>query len=173
MTTQQLDETIVQLDRLYKAYSEIFEQAKSQLETLTLSNEDVKKLAGRLAQQEDFNEVVINRLNHSLIDTLKALTEEQYNTLYSSNQLWKMIAEKVLEQSKVEIANFVKECIDKELKSYRVDRIITEKVEEHDAIKSAIVVQKFVSDSIDLMIDREKKAQLEAEAREGSQPDNG
>lgn len=166
MTTQTLDETIVQLDKLYKAYHDILEQAKNQLEHLTLSSEDVTNLATRISQHEHFNETIVNQLNNSLVRNLKALTEEQYNTLYSSNRLWQLIAEKVLDQSKREIANFVKECIDKELQSYRVDRIITEKVEEHDAIKSAIVVQKFVSDSIDLMIDREKKAQLEAEAKQ-------
>ena len=108
-TTAQLNDTIVQLESLYNAYNEILDSAKTQLEDLQMTDEDVKNLAARIGRLDGFRDETANAVYRKVLADLK-----------------------------------VNQIVD----SYKVERALSDKLKESDAINSALAIQKAVSQII-------------------------
>lgn len=86
MTTANIQDTVVDLNELVDAYAEILDNAKQQLETLTIDNDTLRKL----------EESVVERLNYTRI-TSRFIDEVHYAS-GSGVQLVNLIAERVADK---------------------------------------------------------------------------
>ena len=153
MTTTSINDTLVQLEKLHKAYSDILEQAKEQLESLTLSDQDAATLARRLSTIDIFRNTIVSCLYDMLKSDAQSLTSEEFLDMYDARAFVRVVADRILDLSKDEISQFVNQEVRKIVESRAIETVIERRINEHDAIKHALALQKFVAESLALKIE--------------------
>ena len=141
MTTNvtEFNDTLVQLEKLHEAYSVILEQAKVQLENLEPSPSVIEDISKSLKDDAQFRRNTADIGFRMLTD---ALSDGDAPTTYVWSNLINDVAKAVLLQIKRDLKEEVLEPAMKEAcDSYQINRMIQKKIEEHEAIKSAVVVQ--------------------------------
>ena len=146
-TTAQLNDTIVQLESLYNAYNEILDSAKTQLEDLQMTDEDVKNLAAKIGRLDGFRDETANAVYRKVLADLKEGDESLFES-YLNKQVLAKLAERLMDLVKKEIAEYIDLKVNQIVDSYKVERALSDKLKENDAINSALAIQKAVSQII-------------------------
>ena len=144
MSTQTIDSQIVHLESLYKAYAEILDQAKQQLETLEVTASTVEKLATSLKENSSFRSSITQLMMNELRNDLNNMDHDVWNC-YATAPFLKEIAKKVVELAKPEIKQVIVDLIESEVNSPQLRRKLEAKVLEHDGIESALKIQKAIA----------------------------
>ena len=79
MTTATINDTLVHLESLHTAYSEILEQAKAQLEALEISDATISRMTSELLDSREFMTKITSEtreVQRNMLDSIDASMEE-------------------------------------------------------------------------------------------------
>ena len=141
MTTTQLGNTTVMLDELYQSYSQIFESATSQLESIDLTDEHVKRIGTSLVEDHGLRQ----RLSQSVSTQLRGdMCRDDGSEL--RDRIADRAADFVIEKVKESIAEWVDIEVRRHLASERtqemMDRLVRMKPEVKQAIEAEAAVKQ-------------------------------
>ena len=90
MTTTTINDTLVHLESLYKAYNEVLDSAKQQLQELDITDDAIDRLADRLTLNVSFLEAVTKDLKNHQGDLLSAMSGDMQDALVRklSQHVW-------------------------------------------------------------------------------------
>ena len=141
MSIETIESQVVHLESLYKAYGQILEDAKAQLENLQLNASTVERLTTELKGDYVFRGEVAAEVCRLLRDDLKSMDEKVWDH-YSTSSLIAAIAEKIVAMAKPQIKQLITDTLVTEVESAGLARKLEQKVLENDSINSALKVQQ-------------------------------
>lgn len=89
MTTTSINDITVDLHNLYNAYSAVLDQAKSQLESIALSDDDIQRLADKVLHNPSVTARVVDHL-------LDRLDDRPIDDLLDTNRFVGRVAERIM-----------------------------------------------------------------------------
>ena len=140
MTTANIDSTLVQLESLHRAYQELLDEAKRQLEGLEVSQSTLESLAEECTSQTPFRSHIAREVYNLFREEFVTGDPDPASEVYPRSRFIADIASKVkdsiIRDVKTEITNVVREIVD----SNTIHRAIEKMVVENDSIHSALVI---------------------------------
>ena len=137
MTTTTINDTLVQLEALHTAYNEILQQAKEQLESFDVSDDQIKRVADKLE-----NSVTVqNAAKHAAIESFVRSINENELDFWRGRQFVDKIAELVITQVKDEINDYVRGLIREEKVLDMIDRRLADRITTNNELMNAMQVQ--------------------------------
>ena len=142
MATATISDTIVQLEALHKAYYQILEQAKGQLETLELTPTDINRISTALSNEGDFRRMITDQMYRMFTEMIQSPSDENNASSYARSHLISAIANKIIEKTKSEMTTFIQLTVSEQIEQSSIKRDLEKKVMENDAINNALYIQK-------------------------------
>jgi len=141
MSTETIESQVVHLESLYKAYGQILEDAKAQLENLQLTAATVERLTTELKGDYVFRGEVATEVCRLMRDDLRSMDAKVWDN-YSTSSLISAIAEKIVAMAKPQIQTLITETLEREVDGAGLARKLERKVMENDSINSALKIQQ-------------------------------
>ena len=142
MTTTEINNTLVELESLHKAYAEILEAAKEQLESLEVTDSTLNQIGERVCNTMDFRQSVARSCFDLLRDWFVDNSDDADSESYARSRFLDLITVRILDKVKEEVKQQVSAAVLDVLDTGTIERRLERKVLENDAINSALVVQK-------------------------------
>lgn len=134
MTTATINDTLVHLESLHTAYSEILEQAKSQLEALDISDTTVSRVSSQILRSDEFIVKVTSELRTTQANLLANITTQMEEALAEK------LSQKVWEKLESSLEDALNDRFNELLNSQSVA----------DRVRSYVLGQQEVKDALDV-----------------------
>ena len=144
MTTETIESQVVHLESLYKAYGQILDQAKQQLENLEVTPSTIESLSQAISTSGQFKETIAASVLNSIRTDLRTMDSNTWNT-YATSAFLRETAARVVDIAKPEIKQLIETLISEVLNSPAMEKQIENKILQHDGVESALKIQKAVT----------------------------
>mgnify|MGYP001211556032 CR=1 FL=1 len=142
MTTTEINNTLVELESLHKAYAEILEAAKEQLESLEVSDSTITQISDKLSTTTELRQAVARSTFDLMRQFFTENADDADTDCFARGRFIDLLSVKVLEAVKKEVQAQISEAVMDVLNTGVIERRLEQKVINNDAINSALLVHK-------------------------------
>ena len=136
MTTTKINDTLVQLESLYTAYDEILRQAKEQLESFDVTDQQISRVAAKLEGNKEIAEAAKQA---AIADFVQAVNNNDLD-FWRGRQFVDKISELVINQVKDEINDYVRNLLNENEVIEMIDRRLAQRITQNNEIMNAMQV---------------------------------
>ena len=137
MTTTTLNDTLVQLEALHTAYNEILLQAKEQLESFDVTDQQISRVAAKLESNKEIAEAAKQA---AIADFVQAVNNNDLD-FWRGRQFVDKISELVVTQVKDEINDYVRNLLNENKVIEMIDRRLAQRITDNNELMNAMQVQ--------------------------------
>ena len=138
-TTTTLVDTLVKLENLYLTYQALLTEAQGQLESLSLGEQELKKVSELISDKVSFQRDISQFILFKIHDLIRDGDEELLDS-WRSSRFMSMVSQKCLETIKNEVEPLIRDKVMDTINSGFIERMITNKVEASEKVETSLTV---------------------------------